>query len=138
MLWNGTGRFLHQAEIDERLHGRKVCRHFRLESLPFDGIQWLSASKILLFLDPKLVTHASRKMAKQRSPEFTVALGSRSLNLVRDFRLDGSDRFPSKIFPQAELTEHFSRCPSTHNLPSIQQSRRKRPRVGSTKPRVIC
>jgi hypothetical protein len=139
MLWNGIGRFLQQAEPDDRLHDRKSRRHFRLESLPFDGIERLSASKMLLFLDPKLVTLVSRKMAKQRSPESTVALRSRSLNWVRDFRLDGSHRSPSKIFSRTGLTEHSSAL--SINAQSSRHPTKpshKRPRVGCIKPRVIC
>jgi hypothetical protein len=62
-------------------------------------------------------------MAKQRSPQARVVLHSRSMNWVRDFRLDGSRRFPSKMFPQTKLPGDFFKFQPMHKFPGNQQGR---------------
>jgi hypothetical protein len=136
MLWNSNGRFLQQAE---RLHGREACGHCRMESLPFDGDKRLSASKYLDFLDQEPKKRCIQEIGKRVVPRINHDLRSRSLNWVRDFRRDGSHRLPSKIFPQAGLTEDFAQLSAQHTI--FQASNKavaQAPRVDRTKPRVIC
>ncbi len=92
------------------------------KALPFDGAGGPPASEI----SPSWRESAERfekKTTKRRSPQASVVLHSRSMNWVRDFRLDGSRRFPSKMFYQTKLPGDFSKFQPKHKFPGNRQSR---------------
>ena len=139
MLWNGSCRFLKQTNAASACMPGKLADPLEwkaFHSMAFDGLR---LRKSRSFLTGRPWNVVPKKMAQQCSPESTVDLHSRSMNWVRDFRLDGSRQFPSKMFPQAGLNGDFSHAPNQRTIFQASNTAVLRPpQVGRTKPRVIC
>jgi len=93
-----------------------------MESLPFDGIQRLSASKIPAISElaaaamPAAGAIRMTRNGKAVISRINSAPCLRSLNLITKYPAGWFRRFPSKLFPQAGFTEDFSHIRPTRSL----------------------
>jgi hypothetical protein len=121
------------------LHAGKACRHFRMESLPFDGIRRHPASEISLFLDGEPVERCTRENGttvvsriNRRSPFAFYKLGTR-------FPAGWFPSIPKQNVPSSRAEWRFLPCPNQRTIFQASNTAVLRPpHVGRTKPRVIC